>query len=234
MRQNHADSRDDDGSEGPGRRTTRRRALQATAVGVGAITALGGRVMAGNGGCDVPESERQAVRDEYADLDLVLNTLEQQEGVIQALQAQNLVEGTTEGVLVYAPVVDCEPVPEYRIFRRTAAGGYLTIAMRPQTSESVASYTPGGGDGGEQNPPCQNVVDNCWIGCEQDDCCECEFSTNCGCENFEVACDPYCCYRARWECDGFTCLKGCGRAELAPDPVDLADQDLIECILGGC
>lgn len=224
------DARTDTTDRRADRPTTRRRALRATAVGVGTIAGLGSGVAAGNGGCDVSESERQAVREEWADPGLVLDTLEQQEALNLALQQQGLVDGTTDGVLVYAPVVDCQPIPEYRIFRQVDAGGYLTIAMRPQSAESVATYTPGGGS--EKNPPCEYVADNCWDGCEANDCCECDFSTTCGCTPVNIPCDPYCCIRCECECNGLTCLRGCDIH--VQDPIETEIPENIGELIGGC
>lgn len=204
-------------------RTTRRQTLQATLGGAATLTVGAGLAAAGTGtepGCDVTEAEREAVRETYADPDLLAEALDEQDDVKEALNENDLVEGEMDFVGVYAPVVDCEPVPEYRILRQTAQGGGLTINIRPESGEAYAMYKqlPDDPPDDDWDDPCEHLTGPC--SCAGDPCCSCWKDPHCGCEGARVPCDTYCCWRCNCGCDWDACPEHC--IDYYYDPTEVA------------
>lgn len=201
---------------------TRRQTLQATLGGAAALT-VGAGVAAGEEDvCEVPEGERQAVREEHADSDQLVAALEGAEAVRDAVNDTGLVEGETVAALVYAPVEDCEAVPEYRVFRETARGSYLTVSVRPGSGAAYAMNRPHEPD--DENFPCDHVTGDCSPSCYDDRCCGC-YVGYCGCEGSRIPCDTFCCAKCDCDCDrGWRrCREHCVEYVTEPLVVDLSE-----------
>lgn len=189
-----------------GMEPTRRQTLRATLTGAVTVTA-GSGVVAAADGCDVTEEERAEVRQAYADEASVTEALEAQEDVRAALVDGGYVEGTTEAVQVLAPLVDCEPTPEHRIYRQTE-DGYLTVSLWPLEDHGYATINPFGDSDG-----CEEVKNGCQPACFTGSCCHCRSQSCPGSPDAN-----HCCM----VCNMF-CAGGC-RMEynvVEPDPLEI-------------
>lgn len=208
--------------------STRRQALKATVAG--AATAAGLTTAAAAEDCDVTEEDRQRVRDRYGTQEQLIETIRSLDGLDRELDERDLVAGEDAAVLIYAPVVDCEPIPEYRVYRRASEDRNLTIQARAISNTGYGIVRPDE----DLEHPCETIwqAQTCNQWCYQDDCCSCEYLYQCGCEGADVPCDPiYCCRRCDCTCNSVNCPFHC-EFELMPDSIDVEVGWLEEAVYG--
>lgn len=210
-----------DGESGP----TRRQTLRATLLGAAAITTGSGIAAAASDDCDVSEDERAAVRQAYADGQQVYDALEGQTDLRDTLAERGLVGGTTELVQVLAPLDDCEPTPEYRVYHETDDGDHVTVMLRPKMDGSTAVVADPSGPGPDG---CGSPLEHCFAGCHISQCCSCQL-TSCG----PNAPSSYCCWGClpSGGCRGGGCTLGFTIVE--PDPIEVeVDPEMWRQLVG--
>ena len=209
---------------------TRRRMLQASVAGAASAAGLTSTAGAAEA-CDVTEDDKAAVREEYGTQEQLIEAIQSQDELCEALIENDLVEGEDDAVLIYAPVADCEPIPEYRIYRQGTEDRNLTIQLRPNTGGGYVSFRPHDPDDFES--PCHMIWagQSCGRWCYEDSCCSCVNKYSCGCEGAQVPCDPiYCCTICECDCDWLDCPQYCDLPDPAPDPIPVEAGWLLEAL----